>query len=380
MKRLVISIGIVCALLGAGWWWSGRVGQVHDDRNQQRIARLVAWQAALNQRQQTDRTFPVGQATVSGSGQVSGSALTADLGPRLPKPNDTLYYHGTQSAYVLCTALDPTKRSQLWRSPQQAFFVTAEGSFVAPQRDCNQNASIELANLATATTMTPEAANNFFRARPELADKAKIQSACSDSLHDNPQSVQFAGCLTDRIYLLRITEPEAADEVTVTAAHEMLHVAYSRLTSEERRQVDAWLEQAVAALNNTTLNEELQLYSAEERLDELHARLGTEVASLPPELEQYYRRYFTNRQSLAAIQERYNALLSTLTTQLDQLDARLNVLDAQAKANQSAGNITAYNALVDPYNALLAQYNAIVDRYNALTAHTRQQNEQLPTQ
>jgi len=128
----------------------------------------------------------------------------------------------------------------------------------------------------------------------------------------------------------------------------------------------------------------------------MHSIFGTEINNLPPGLEQYYKRYFTDRLTVVGFANKYQAEFSSRETVVNQTDARLAVLktqidDAQAnlKTRQSAisaerknleelresGDVNAYNTGVPIYNNMVEGFNnqvekirSLIDQYNQLVA------------
>jgi chromosome segregation ATPase len=198
--------------------------------------------------------------------------------------------------------------------------------------------------------------------------------------------------------------------MVVSAAHEMLHGAYERLSRPERKKIDAAIEQAYAGIDDPQLTDLVASYEITEpgeRLNELHSILATREKTLPPVLERYYRRYFTNRHRIVAAFQSYDQVFTALEQQHAQLQAQLDALDIQldeALARKDAaiartdellvqieslreqGRIAESNDLVDPqnaaaddagasvdtYNALVDQYNAVVEQYNAVVDSARE--------
>jgi len=76
----------------------------------------------------------------------------------------------------------------------------------------------------------------------------------------------------------------------------MLHLAYERLSSNKKDELEPLLDQAVAQNAILGINGELESEKTpEDRRDEAHSLLGTEYKNLPPELETYYSTYFSDR-------------------------------------------------------------------------------------
>lgn len=82
----------------------------------------------------------------------------------------------------------------------------------------------EIVVLADGAGMSDEGRKLFYRFEPSLLDQTALDEKCS---------AEKFGCTSGRfIYILRPTNEAEYSRAVVTAAHEMLHVAYSRLNTE----------------------------------------------------------------------------------------------------------------------------------------------------
>jgi DNA repair ATPase RecN len=178
---------------------------------------------------------------------------------------------------------------------------------------------------------------------------------------------------------LELPRDELKSEMTVTAAHEMLHAALARLPSGEWQDLRRELEEQYRELNDPELADYLKSYSdPESRLAELHAVFGTEYRGLSPELEAHYRRYFRDRSSVLAAHERFEAVFDSLQAELVGLEAQIKDLERRMKAYEAAGDFRSYNSLVNPINTLIRRYNQKVAEYNELTLNARGEIKAVP--
>ena len=274
----------------------------------------------------------------------------------------------------------------------------------------------QLASTSNRIEFTDRGQQIFYATFPSIEDKASFNTSCAST----ERTVAILGCYTaDRIYLYNIQNAELDGTLEVTAAHEMLHAAYHRLNYFERQTVDMLIEQEYAKIKDQAeIKQVMQYYQQAEpgaELDELHSIIGTTISDLPPELEQYYARYFTDRSAVVALNEKYNAVFSELSQQADvlqqQIDsegpaikidlatydidlAQLN-LDIQSfnqRANSGAfrtqsefntarnaleARISALNQQRQAINARVDAYNAAVDELNKLAVHVNKLNESI---
>jgi uncharacterized protein YukE len=276
-------------------------------------------------------------------------------------------------------------------------------------------APVNVASLATQDTMTSQARHLFYVNHPVVADGAAFTTHCPVG----SEKTVVLGCYIGNdkgIYVYRVSDSRLDGVQQVTAAHEMLHAAYRRLSSSERTKVDAMLTDYYEHnLTDQRIKDTIAAYKKSEPNDvvnEMHSVFGTEVANLPTPLEDYYKQYFTNRATVTGFTDSYQAEFTSRQTLIAQYDAQLKALkqqidtsndeltkqnatlDAQAKRMQterSGGQIAAYNSEVasynqaaDSYNALLGatkaminQYNDIVEKRNAVALEEQQLSQEL---
>jgi hypothetical protein len=223
-----------------------------------------------------------------------------------------------------------------------------------------------IAALADQATMTDVGRRLFYRAQPQIdADRAALTRDCRI---DDDKTIEL-GCYlsNDKLYLLDIQQPELADEMIVTAAHETLHAAYDRYSAAERKTLNAQLQQAAASITDPKLKERLADYQKiepGEQDNELHSILGTEFGNLPPALEEHYAQYFANRSQLVAYNAAFNRTFDGLHQQIVSLDARIKSEKAQMDALLASRQISAYNGRVPGVNSDIESYNSKVEQYN----------------
>lgn len=297
-----------------------------------------------------------------------------------------------------------------------AFFIYSQRQAIYDYtRLYNYQAPAEVAALAEATTMTDEGRHLFYINHPQLQDKAAFNQSCPNN---GGEQTIVLGCYQSPqagIYLFKVTDPQLNGVEEVTAAHEMLHGAYDRLGSKERQRIDKLLQDYFATVQDERLKTIFEAYKKTEPNDipnEMHSILGTEVASLPAELEVYYQRYFKDRQKVVAYAAQYQGAFTRRKELIAQYDARLQELKQQIEAGQSslesqstaisnrrqelnrllaANDSAAYNAQVDSFNSLVQAYNAalsvakaqineyntLVEKRNAVAIETQNLTEQL---
>lgn len=247
----------------------------------------------------------------------------------------------------------------------------------------------EVVRLADATTMTSGARRLFYVYRPVLEDKGSFNQHCSNS-----EQTIVLGCYIEHqgIYLYNISDARLNGVIEVTAAHEMLHAAYDRLSSKERQRVDTLAAEVARTVTDERLKSTIENYRKKDPSivpNELHSILATEVRELPGELESYYARYFSDRKKIVSFAEGYkqafterenqvkaiDAQLASLKSQIDTLNTSLESQQSTLKTSyddlqqkRSSGQVEAYNAAVPSYNQAVVAYNADVNRQKQLVS------------
>lgn len=248
----------------------------------------------------------------------------------------------------------------------------------------------KVAALAGDDTMTTAASRVYYVNHPDIEAKQQFSTNCKDQ---SEQTIVL-GCYhggQQGIYLLSVTDPRLNGVMQVTAAHEMLHAEYDRLSTRDRQQVDGWLQGYYKnGLKDKRVAATIEAYRKSEPNDvvnEMHSVFATEVADLPSNLEQYYKQYFNDRQAVVHYSEKYSSEFSRRQKQVAAYDAELKSLKLQIDANEAAllrqeASLSAQRQAlesdrntndVDGYNTRVAAYNADVDAYNAKIAVTKQQ-------
>lgn len=277
----------------------------------------------------------------------------------------------------------------------------------------NYQPSSQIAALATDTTMTDRARHLFYVNQPQLQNRELFNQSCTD--YNEQTSV--LGCYHgDRqgIYLYDVKDDRLYGVQQVTSAHEMLHQAYDRLSQKEKQQIVLDLQSYYQTLDDKNLIQRIDGYKNQgaDIDNELHSILGTEIAVLPATLEEYYKKYFQDRQvvvsfgkayqeeftrrefAVRAFDEQLSDLADKIANNRRLLDGQantLNQLNQELSKSDARGNVAAYNAKVDEYNAkvkvynsklsearkLISQYNKIVDQRNAIAFEEKQLQQAL---
>ncbi len=253
---------------------------------------------------------------------------------------------------------------------------------------------IKVAQLASDDTMTSYARHMFYINHPQIEGQATFNQDCPD---DGGEQTIVLGCYSGNqtgIFLYSINDPKLAGVEQVTAAHEMLHASYDRLSQKEKEHINQLLQEFyLHNLNDKRVKATIESYKKSEPNDvvnEMHSVFGTEVPKLTPELEAYYNKYFLNRSKVVAYAQKYQstftnnkALADKYAAQIKDIEQQLAIMKQQIdnsetalrnenlqlesdRASLNSSNVNSFNNRVDQYNAKVQTYRTLISNYNDL--------------
>lgn len=245
-----------------------------------------------------------------------------------------------------------------------ALFIVLNRQYVIDQLTVWQYApSDTISQLANRATIHDKGLFYFYASEPSVEGTQKFNSQCD---RKEPTSA-ILGCYSgERIYIYDVTDPRLDGIREVTASHEMLHAAFERLSDSEKQKLGVLLEAEYAKLHSTELQTRMEYYARAQpgdRINELHSIIGTEVASISPELEDHYRQYFGDRQKVVRLHGTYQKVFDDLSAQSEALAAEMTKLRDEISAE-----ITSYNAaaaLLEADIVALKERERTVDRTSA---------------
>ena len=275
--------------------------------------------------------------------------------------------------------------------------------------------SSHISAIEQRVTLTSAGRRIFYATSPEVQDSGQFNGSC----HSVERTTAILGCYyRDRIYLYNVQNSELDGALDVTAAHELLHAAYARLSTFEQHKVDGLVRAAYQKVKNEpTLKRLMEYYKQAEpgaEINELHSILGTTIANLDSELERYYARYFTNRASIVTLNPRYTQVFSELDQQAPSLKAKISAEESSLKTetdayqnelnqlnsdiqsfNQRAvsgdfssqefyatrsalsGRVASLNSQQNQLNTRISAYNTMIAEYNKLAVRAQQLNQSM---
>lgn len=235
-----------------------------------------------------------------------------------------------------------------------ALLIFANRQFVIDQVTVWQyQPSSQIAGLASRSSMNNTGKFYFYASRPVVEDAQPFNQDCGRK----EASTAILGCYNGQnIFIYNVTNAQLDGIKEVTAAHEMLHAAYARMGSAEKKTVDTLLEAEYEKLKaNKEIAERFAFYARTEpgeRDNELHSVIGTEVASINPTLEEHYKKYFTDRSKVVILHDKYASVFARLQAKSDALSAKLTAL-----GNQIERETKDYNTAVATLNADINDFN-----------------------
>ena len=204
----------------------------------------------------------------------------------------------------------------------------------------------EVSDLVDRSGMNEAGKFVYLASRPKLDATQDFNAEC-----DRVEFVtSILGCYSgSRIFVYDVTDSQLDGIREVTATHETLHAIYARMGDSEKQKINRLVEVEYKKLeNDKDFAELMAFYSRTEpgqRDNELHSIIGTEVATIAPELETYYAKYFTDRQKVVSLNSKYSEVFKSLKLRADELLGQYNSLNASISSG------------LDRYNADVAAFN-----------------------
>ena len=261
-------------------------------------------------------------------------------------------------------------------------------------------ATPEMSKIRASLNLTGQGEFLFDASQPELNSKDDFNVRC----RREDEEIAILGCYTEgNIYVYDITEAELDGIRELTAAHELLHAVFARMSDDEKEALKSDLNQVYQA-NEQDLSDDLANYGEAEKYEELYVRAGTEVKDLPIALENHYAKVFKDQDQIVDFYEKYIVVfreleveltaleneMADLTEQIEQqttdYERRVNQLNADiisfnscaevagcfkseadfyTRRNGLVGEQSALEHLYEEINRLIDDYNAKVEIYNA---------------
>ncbi len=264
-------------------------------------------------------------------------------------------------------------------------------------------------SLASQDTMNSYTKHLFYLNKPQI-----LNTVSSFRVHcpENENTIVL-GCYhynQNGIFLYNVQDASLAGVQQVTAAHEVLHAIYARLSYFDRKKLNTELQDYYDhGLTDPRVKAEVKIYQQTEPTaiyDEMSCTFGTEIASLPANLTDYYNKFFDNRMTIVKYEQNYVKEFTSRQSKISSFDAQLSSMNDQINANMAkinseqsditnqyaklntlkTTNVSSYNQQIPAYNQLVSTYNqevtttqALIDQYNQIVTTRNQIAVQLDT-
>jgi DNA repair exonuclease SbcCD ATPase subunit len=253
----------------------------------------------------------------------------------------------------------------------------------------------ESSTISDKLELTDQGSFLYKASQPVIQASDAFNESCKSVAHEH--SIVL-GCYTkQKIFVYNVTDQRLNGVQEVTAAHELLHAVYERLSQSEKDELNTLLTSTANSIDDQRFKETVDEYRRTEPgqvENELHSILGTEIAVLPAKLEAHYNKYFNNRAKIVTYAKQYEEAFTSLDAKIKNYDQQLadlksekesleSTLNAKQRAIEedkarldtlrSSGDTEAYNAGVPGFNDQIQEYNRdisnlkqIINQYNAL--------------
>lgn len=224
--------------------------------------------------------------------------------------------------------------------------------------------SAEIAAIEDKISLTPHGELIFEATSPSLESRESFNERCKS----HNQDISVLGCYTNNnIYIYNIQSADLAGVIESTAAHELLHAAWKRLSGSEKTRLSKYITAVYEDEKyHNLLVEDLETYSDFDRIDELHSRIGTEIAELPDELEKHYAKYFMNQDLVVDYYNNYIEPFRELADEIEQLSKQLAELDSEIETKTSE-----YHERSDSLAKQIDEFNACVKTRGCFTTESQ---------
>lgn len=255
--------------------------------------------------------------------------------------------------------------------------------------------SEDMAALISELSLTEDGRRIMNATRPELQEAEQFNANCNND-KDASDSSSTLGCYSDgRIYVYNMTRSELNGIRQVTLAHEFLHAVWQRIGKSEQNALRESLNSACDA--NEDIRKHLELYGEDERLNELHSVVGTQISpnEMPEKLREHYAKYFSEHSKIAKYYNDYHAVfveadnkIKTLKTQIAEHREKIQVMKSEYMAANAAlsqdindfnsrsrsGGFTSQEQFITERHALLDRQEAQRVAYQNLTDYISETN------
>ncbi len=244
-------------------------------------------------------------------------------------------------------------------------------------RSVTYRPTAEMVSIRDKLNLTGRGDFLFNATQPELNGADDFNANC----RQDEGEVAVLGCYTaGNIYVYNIADTKLDGIRELTAAHELLHAVWARMSNAEKEDLKPILQQ-VYQNNLSVLKDDIETYADDERVEEIFVRAGTEIKKLPDVLEKNYAEIFNNQDAVVDFYESYIAVFREIKMKMEGLASEIEVLrdsinvkmaEYENKVSQLEADIARFNSCAETAGCFAtevefyAQRNALVARENEL--------------
>lgn len=209
----------------------------------------------------------------------------------------------------------------------------------------------EMAAIRDELQLTGAGEFLFNAAQPELNAAEEFNENC----RNDESEIAVLGCYTaGNIYVYNIDAAELKGIRELTAAHELLHAKWARMSDDEKVALVEPLTRTFDA--NQFLADEINSYDVSEKQEELYVRAGTEVKDLPAALEKHYAEIFGNQDAVVDFYNSYITVFREIKAQMEELTNEMETLRAEID-----GKTANYEAELAALEVDIANFNSCAE-------------------
>ena len=187
----------------------------------------------------------------------------------------------------------------------------------------NYKPDSEILKIENKIKPTTNAKTIFYASNPKVEDSEEFNKNCKNREEDSA----ILGCYKlGKIHLYDVKNSKLDGIKEVTAAHELLHAIWERMSLGERDKIGKLLNAEYERVKDVDFEKLMQSYDRTEpgeRINELHSLIGTEQLEISKELEEHYAKFFKNRREIAKIYQSYNKNFKDLKNRSEALTTEL---------------------------------------------------------
>ena len=210
----------------------------------------------------------------------------------------------------------------------------------------------EMVNIRDKLKLTGRGEFLFNATQPELNKADDFNANC----RQDEGEVAVLGCYTaGNMYVYNITDTKLDGIRELTAAHELLHAVWARMSNAEKEDLKPILQQ-VYQNNLSALKDDVETYADDEWIEEIFVRAGTEIKRLPDVLEKYYAEIFSDQDAVVDFYESYIAVFREIKMKMEGLASEIEVLRDSINVKMAE-----YENIVNQLETDIAEFNSCAE-------------------